>query len=306
MNLGVIETHLLRALRQQWPDGPDLHAGPAYAGPASGVRAQVFVHAAGLADLGGVTAEGAAVARQPLQAAPGLSGFVEQRPAQIDIEVSCVCAQHAPAQRLAGLVAPTLLQALETMLPALLSDPADGTRRLLFGDHRSHVHAASSVRELHDGVPVYRAVLVLRLDGFLRVELAAPGGLQRRSLFADSVPSLEVCWAPAGNDLQREHVRLRNSIETTIDLAGWTIHDAARRPHRYRFPSLCLLAPGAELKLWSGRGQDDAANLYWGRRQAVWTNTGDAAMLLDPEGIERARAEFRPPQAPRGRTPKRR
>jgi hypothetical protein len=301
MNLGVLEDHLLRALRRQWPDGgPDLHAGPAFSGPASGVRAQVFVHAARFTDLGGATADGAVVARQPLQAdVDGASGFTEERPAQIDIEASCVCAQHAQAQRLAALVVPTLLQALETMQPALLTDPADSACRLVFGDHRAHLHAASSLRELHDGIAIHRALLVLRLDGFLRLQLVASGGLQRVSLFAEGVPLLEVCWSPEGSDLQREHALLRNASPGTIDLAGWTIHDAARRPHRYRFPSLCLLAPGAELRLWSGRGSDDVGNLYWGRRQAVWTNTGDTATLCDPDGVERARVEFRPPPAPR-------
>ena len=47
-----------------------------------------------------------------------------------------------------------------------------------------------------------------------------------------------------------------------------------------------------------GRGADDAHNLYWGRRQAVWTNTGDTAVLRDPDGSERARAECVPASPP--------
>ena len=298
MNLGAFEAPLIEALRGRLPGDPQLLAGPAFPGPASGVRPEVFVHAARLTDQGGIAADGAAIARLPWQAADGASGFAEDRPAVVEIDVAIVCAQLWQAQTLAGLAAMPLLEGLETLSGVDLGDPADARRRLRFTDHRASHGACRTERRVHDGVAVYALVLTLRLDGFLQVRLAAPGGLRRDSAHARLAPSLEVCFDPEGTDLEREHVVLRNGAATTIDLAGWTIEDAARRPHRYRFPPLALLPSGAELRLWSGRGSDDARNLYWGRRQAVWTNTGDTAILRDPDGIERARADCVPAARP--------
>jgi hypothetical protein len=258
------------------------------------LRPQVFVHASGFMDAGGVTAEGQRVGRQPLRLEGGVSGFEEQRPGSLDVEVSCLCDQHAQAQALAGLVAPLLLEALETLAPPLLSDPTDPLRRLRFADHRVHVQAQRSQRLLHDCVPVAQVVLVLRVDGFLHLRLARAGGLVRQSAY--EVPlALEIVADPAGTDLQSEHVLLRNQGDTALELGGWTLHDAARRPHVYAFVVARRLAAGASLRLWSGRGSDDADNVYWGRRRAVWNNTGDVAILRDPDGAERARASWSPP-----------
>lgn len=294
MNLGIYEEVLLRALQARLGGDVDCIAGPAYCGPATGVRAQVFVHAAAFADAGGLTAEGARTARQPVTLPGGASGYTEQRPGVVDIEVSCRCAQHAQAQRLAGIVVPVLLDALETLAPPLLSDLQDTTRRLRFADQRAHLHAQGSQRLLHACVAAAEVVLTLRIEGFLHLLLARQGGLDKHSAY-DASLRLEIHADPAGRDLQAEHVLLHNEGDTTVELGGWTLQDAARRPHVYTFAAGRRLAAGAALKLWSGRGSDDAGNAYWGRRAAVWNNTGDVAVLRDPEGAERARASWSPP-----------
>lgn len=293
MNLGILEDHLLRALRTRLADAVEWRAGPAFSGPATGIRAQVFVHAAAFNDLGGITADGARVARQPVTLAGGASGFTEQRPASIDIEITCVCAQHGQAQVLAGLVAPVVLEALERLAPPLLSDPADVSRRLRFADHQAHLQTLRSHRVVHDCVGAAQVVLAVRLDGFLHVLLARPGGLAKQSAYLAPL-RLEIQADPAGRDLQSEQVLLHNDGDSAVDLGGWTLQDAARRPHVYTFAATCRLVAGATLRLWSGRGSDDADNLHWGRRQAVWNNTGDIAILRDPDGAERARASWSP------------
>jgi len=293
MNLGVVEDLLLAALYEALGPDVELRAGPACGGPATGLRAQVFVHTAYI-DAGGRTADGACVARQPLRLPRGVQGFVEQRPGWLDVDVHCLCAQHAQARHLAGLAAPVLLQALETMAPPLFSPPSDTLRRLRLADTRAHVHALRSLRLVHEGVAAAQVVLSLRVEGFLHVQLAAAGGLLPTSPYALPL-QLHIEADPAGTDLAREHVQLRNTGKATVDLAGWTLHDAARRPHVYRFGAGQRLPAGATLRLWTGRGSDDATNLYWGRRAAVWNNTGDVAVLRDPEGDERARAQWSPP-----------
>jgi hypothetical protein len=67
-------------------------------------------------------------------------------------------------------------------------------------------------------------------------------------------------------------------------LFGWTLRDAA--DHTYTFPAFTL-PPGEVVSVWTGRGADDPNNLFWGRRQAVWNNTGDTATLADPTGAVR-------------------
>ena len=291
MNLGVIESHLQRALQARLGAAVDVQTGPAHAGPASGLRAQVFVHAARFTDLGGRTADGAVVARRPLAVAGGLAGFAEARPVQIDIDITCVCGRHAQAQALAALVAAPALLALETLQAVPLGDPGDAQLRLRLGDHQALLQAAGSSREMHDGVALAQAQLSLRLQGFLHVQLLRPGGLGKASLY-DLPVGLDLLADPAGADLATERLCLRNLGTAMLDLSGWWVQDAApRRPHRYLFAAGRLLAPGASLCLFSGRGTDGPGAVYWGRRQAVWTNTGDVARLFDPDGIERARAE---------------
>jgi hypothetical protein len=44
--------------------------------------------------------------------------------------------------------------------------------------------------------------------------------------------------------------------------------------------------------VWTGQGSDDLPNLYWGRRAAVWNNTGDSAILSDERGQIIARFQY--------------
>lgn len=87
---------------------------------------------------------------------------------------------------------------------------------------------------------------------------------------------------PEGRDVEGEYVLIRNTSTQAADMTGWKLHDGAQR-HTYIFPPF-VLAPGAEVKLWTRTGANDAANLYWGQRVAVWNNEGDTGTLLDASG----------------------
>jgi hypothetical protein len=294
VNLAILEDHLLAALRTRLGGDVELRAGPPAFGPATGLRAQVFVHAADFSDGGGVMADGMRIARHHWAHEKATSGFTEARPGTIDIEVSCICGQHGQASLLAGLVVPTLLESLETLAPPLLSDPADAARRLRFGDCSASVRSVRSERIEAGGVAAGQVTITLRLDGFLHVHLASAGGLRPQSVYEASL-RLEIDADPAGTDVQRECVIVHNGGARAVALGGWTLRDAAKRPHAYTFPPARRIAAGRALRVWSGRGTDDADNVYWGRRKAVWNNTGDIARLLDPDGIERARTWWSPP-----------
>ncbi|MBX3602783.1 MAG: lamin tail domain-containing protein [Rubrivivax sp.] len=289
MNLGVLEAQLLRTLGPLLRGGPVLHAGPLVPGAASGLRPEVYVHAQRFDDHGGVTADGAAVAPQPWAQGAQAAGEVQARPAHVTLQLHCVCGAHAQAQSLAALVAAPALLALRTLREATLSDPAEPWLRLVFAEHHAVLAGVESRTLLHEGVVLHVVTLTLRLDGFLHLRLAQPGGLPRRPAYAAATPQMDVVFDPDGPDLAREHVRLTNDTGAALDLGGWTLQDAAARPHRYTFQAPTLLPAGATLRLWTGRGSDGPGDRYWGRRQAVWNNTGDVALLLDPDGVERAR-----------------
>ncbi len=101
---------------------------------------------------------------------------------------------------------------------------------------------------------------------------------------------LHVVADAPGNDhhnLNGEYAVLRNDGSAALDLSGWVLCDLAR--HCYRFQRGARLDAGASLSLHTGSGRDDEGRLYWGRRQAVWNNSGDTAVLTDAEGRVRAR-----------------
>jgi phosphatidylserine/phosphatidylglycerophosphate/cardiolipin synthase-like enzyme len=99
------------------------------------------------------------------------------------------------------------------------------------------------------------------------------------------VQILAVVYDPPGDDLAGEYVLLRNSGRRAEELAGWTLRDEAGAT--YTFPALTLV-PGAELRVWVKAGQDTGSDLFWGRGQPVWNNSGDTATLRDETGAQRA------------------
>lgn len=95
---------------------------------------------------------------------------------------------------------------------------------------------------------------------------------------------------PPGSDVAGEYVRIVNGAAEAVDLTGWTLRDEGAK-HTYTFPTFTL-EPGAEVQIWTKSGDDDAANLYWGKNSAIWNNTGDTGVLLDAEGNEITRYSY--------------
>jgi hypothetical protein len=92
---------------------------------------------------------------------------------------------------------------------------------------------------------------------------------------------VSIDFNPSGPDILSESVLIRNETSGAVDLAGWQLSDLAR--HSFVFPSR-MLDSGSEVTVWTGVGTDDATNVFWGRHQAVWNNTGDTATLRRPDG----------------------
>ncbi|HEU5097658.1 MAG TPA: lamin tail domain-containing protein [Roseiflexaceae bacterium] len=98
---------------------------------------------------------------------------------------------------------------------------------------------------------------------------------------------------PSGIDYNGEFVLIKNAGARSADLTGWTLHDIGGR-HSFTFPPF-LLAPGESVRLWTRRGINDAANLYWDSVGAIWNNTGDTAILQDAAGNQQSAYTFEPP-----------
>lgn len=86
---------------------------------------------------------------------------------------------------------------------------------------------------------------------------------------------------PPGADPPRERVILENTSTTAVNLTGWTLSDA--KGHVYAFPSFTV-PEGFVFTVWTGKGVDTFANLYWQRAAAVWNNQGDTATLRNAAG----------------------
>jgi large subunit ribosomal protein L20 len=97
-------------------------------------------------------------------------------------------------------------------------------------------------------------------------------------------------YDPPGRDVDGEYVRISNSSGAALDLSGWTLRDNDDK-HVYTFPAFSLAA-GAEVQIWTRAGDNDAANLYWASRSAIWNNDGDTAVLSDASGAEVVRYSY--------------
>jgi hypothetical protein len=78
-----------------------------------------------------------------------------------------------------------------------------------------------------------------------------------------------------------EYVVIANNGSQTVNMTGWRLCDEELAGNKcYRFPQFTL-DPGQMVKVWTGTGEDSAAELFWDKGQAVWNNDHDTATLSD-------------------------
>jgi pimeloyl-ACP methyl ester carboxylesterase len=100
---------------------------------------------------------------------------------------------------------------------------------------------------------------------------------------AEVVRIKEIYFNPPGRDIDAEYVEIQNDTADAVGMVSWTLRDA--KNHVFTFPEFELPA-GSSARVWTKAGVNDAENLYWGRRAAVWNNTGDRAVLRDERGAD--------------------
>jgi hypothetical protein len=100
----------------------------------------------------------------------------------------------------------------------------------------------------------------------------------------EAPPDIQIAFIdfwPGGNEAQNEYVRIENHGAGPTTLTNWSLCDA--QGNCFVFPSFTLGA-GAKVFVRTGTGVNDVDDLYWGRSQPVWDNTGDTATLRNSGG----------------------
>ena len=83
-------------------------------------------------------------------------------------------------------------------------------------------------------------------------------------------------------NLNGEWVRILNSGNGPVLIAGWTLSDATGADP-YTFPAY-LLMPGTPVMIYTGSGVMNDTALFMGRTEPVFNNSGDTAILRDGTG----------------------
>ncbi|MFE3626695.1 lamin tail domain-containing protein [Streptomyces goshikiensis] len=138
--------------------------------------------------------------------------------------------------------------------------------------------ASSSVRRIAATVLAAGAVV-----GAAALPAAAHDGHHQR-------PRVEISRVQAdspGRDdhsnrsLNDEWVEITNTTRDAINLRGWTLRDDDG--NRYRFDNV-RIASRATIRIHTGYGRDTRTDLYQDRREYVWGNRADTAILRDDRG----------------------
>lgn len=97
-----------------------------------------------------------------------------------------------------------------------------------------------------------------------------------------------IVYNPSGTDtransqLRREVLVLRNTGPRPRHIGDWVVRDKVN--HRYRIPTGFTLGAGRYVRIHTGKGSNDANDLFWGRGWYVWNNDGDRAAVRTKRG----------------------
>ena len=123
-----------------------------------------------------------------------------------------------------------------------------------------------------------KVVQLFRQTTMAPLQRVAGEALVRAATSVNPAIQVQVDYNPPGWDVDGEHVVIQNTGTSPLDLSGVRLEDAVR--HSFNLNGVSVPA-GAQVKVWTKAGTPLGESLYWGRRAAVWNNTGDVVILRD-------------------------
>jgi len=100
----------------------------------------------------------------------------------------------------------------------------------------------------------------------------------------DIAPQLEIVDVIGRGAPSAETVIIVN-LGRGVSFKEWSLRDA--HGNAFIFPDL-YLAPGGEVRVHTGKGEDSPLHLYWGLDVPVWGDETDMAVLADSRGVMHA------------------
>lgn len=132
---------------------------------------------------------------------------------------------------------------------------------------------------LNVAVSIVTALLVMSVWTYFMFR-ETPAVLEETGAGQVATSQLQVAAIVAAGDLQNERVTIEHIGQQETALAGWRLRDG--NGIEFRFPAL-VLHPGGQVSVYTREGDDTAAELYWDRQVAVWSQ-GEELTLLDASG----------------------
>jgi hypothetical protein len=86
-------------------------------------------------------------------------------------------------------------------------------------------------------------------------------------------------YVPEKNFLEEEWVVLKNAGNVSVNLTDWKIKNRNYK-NTFTIPEF-VLAPGAAVKIHTGRGMNTESDIYMGYTEEFWNNEIDTITLFD-------------------------
>lgn len=102
-----------------------------------------------------------------------------------------------------------------------------------------------------------------------------------------------------GSDPDEEYIEITNTSDENVDLSGYEVWDqeggAVENRNQPEGPYVFqdfVLEANSSVQLWTGDGEDDNENVYWGESLQLWAQDGDTVRIYDSDGELVVRYEY--------------
>lgn len=140
------------------------------------------------------------------------------------------------------------------------------------------------MRKLHTATAVALVTLAATFTAVIPAAPASAGGpIKITAAYYDPVKNGPDPDTNTGRN--SEYIVIRNGGSRNLALTGWVLHDVPRlgTTNRFVFPTFTLRA-GKSVRVHTGSGSNNGADLYWGKTVYVWGDDSDTATLQNRTG----------------------